>query len=181
MVASMKQSACVLMAQPYKDTYRFLSVSRKHDHTDWGLPGGKLDPGETLSQCAFRECLEETGLKLKIDMGNPFVAVEGGWEVTAYHAIDLIGVDNAYPKEGETGKVGWRSMEDLISGSFGAYNADMFCHFGYLKKFLIHYTGCRSKTLPDVVYAKNAVEASKQFIRDTMGIANIVKCEEVQC
>lgn len=180
MVARMKQSACVLMAQPYKDTYRFLSVSRKHDHNDWGLPGGKLDPGETIAECAYRECLEETGMKLSIDMGNPFVQVEGGWEVTTYHATDLIGVDNAYPKEDEAGKVGWRSMEDLIRGSFGAYNADMFCHFGYLKKFLIYYTRY-SKSLPDVVYAKNAVEASKQFIRNTKGIANIVKCEEVQC
>lgn len=175
----MKYSACVLMAQPYGNTHRFLGVSRKDDHNDWGLPGGKLDPGETIAQCALRECLEETGMKLKIDLDNPFVAVEGDWEVTAYHAIDLIGVDNAYPKEGETGKIGWRSMEDLMNGSFGEYNAEMFRHFGYIKKFLIYYTGCRSKTLPDVVYAKNSTEACKKFIRDTMGIANIVKCEEV--
>lgn len=31
------------------------------DHLDWSLPAGKLDPGETLAECALREVCEETG------------------------------------------------------------------------------------------------------------------------
>ena len=30
-------------------------------HLDWSLPAGKLDPGETLAECALREVYEETG------------------------------------------------------------------------------------------------------------------------
>ena len=37
----------------------------KRGRTWWCLPGGGLEPGETLSACAERELLEETGLKVK--------------------------------------------------------------------------------------------------------------------
>ena len=28
----------------------------------WVLPGGKIDPGETLEECVIREIFEETGI-----------------------------------------------------------------------------------------------------------------------
>jgi 8-oxo-dGTP pyrophosphatase MutT (NUDIX family) len=32
----------------------------------WGLPGGALEPGETIHQALLRECREELGITLKI-------------------------------------------------------------------------------------------------------------------
>lgn len=32
----------------------------------WGLPGGMLEPGESLAECTRREVLEETGLEIRV-------------------------------------------------------------------------------------------------------------------
>ncbi len=32
----------------------------------WGLPGGRMDPGETVDQTVIRECKEETGLDVAV-------------------------------------------------------------------------------------------------------------------
>jgi ADP-ribose pyrophosphatase YjhB (NUDIX family)/GNAT superfamily N-acetyltransferase len=44
---------------------RLLLVKRADDGT-WCLPGGRLEPGESLTDCAVRECREETGLTVVV-------------------------------------------------------------------------------------------------------------------
>lgn len=46
-----------------KENY-ILAVSRKDNQKDFGLPGGKLDPGENFLDACIRETMEETGLNI---------------------------------------------------------------------------------------------------------------------
>jgi 8-oxo-dGTP diphosphatase len=48
----------------------------------WAVPGGKLDPGETVELCAVRELAEETGLVLDAGAVRTFAAIlVDGWLV----------------------------------------------------------------------------------------------------
>ena len=51
------QAAGGLVLNPHRE---MLLIFRRGK---WDLPKGKLDPGETIGQCALREVREETGLK----------------------------------------------------------------------------------------------------------------------
>lgn len=42
-------------------------------HSDWSLPKGKLDPGETAAEAAVREVAEETGVRTAVEEELPSV------------------------------------------------------------------------------------------------------------
>ena len=45
---------------------RIVLVERKYPPPGWALPGGFVDPGESLAQAVRREALEETDLRVSV-------------------------------------------------------------------------------------------------------------------
>jgi 8-oxo-dGTP pyrophosphatase MutT (NUDIX family) len=47
--------------------HRFLLTQERRYGATWSVPGGRVEPGETLVAAAVREVLEETGVPIKLD------------------------------------------------------------------------------------------------------------------
>lgn len=57
----MPLAACVAIMQNDK-----MLLTKREDFEVWCLPGGGIEPNESLPQCAIREAKEETGLDIRI-------------------------------------------------------------------------------------------------------------------
>ena len=94
-------------------------VSRKHDHSDFGLIGGKVDEGESPTQAAIRECKEETGIKIT-NLRVVFAMHRKGRMGYTYIADYSGEID--YDKEKEPHVVKWAKMVEATKGSFAYWN-----------------------------------------------------------
>src|SRR3954462_12718811 len=47
--------------------HRFLMTQEQKYGGSWSIPGGRVEPGETLGGAAIREGLEETGVPIRLD------------------------------------------------------------------------------------------------------------------
>ena len=48
-----------------QDSQGRILLQRRSDYGNWGLPGGAMEPGETIEETMKREIFEETGLQVK--------------------------------------------------------------------------------------------------------------------
>jgi mutator protein MutT len=109
---------------------KVLAVSRKTNHSDFGLAGGKIDPGETSEEAVKRELFEETGL-IATKLHNVFEdldRVEGSKPCPC--RTYLIESWEGEPKAMENAIVEWVSPWKLFEEehSFCKYNIALFDH-----------------------------------------------------
>lgn len=115
---------------------RVLAVSRGHDTSNWGLPGGGVEPGETPEQAARRELREETGV-----VAGPDVQAERVFDapsrtahahVFSYHG--LLWIPEQLLSVPFEGYVKWLEPNDLLAPSctYRDYSARLFAAVGIL-------------------------------------------------
>ena len=121
----MKQAALALLIQDGL----VLGVSRKDNAEMFGLPGGKVEAGESLEEAAARELLEETGFVAE-SLSRVFVRVESDFSCTTF----LVEKFKKQEDSKESGLVKWVTWQTLFDGPFGEYNErlykEVFCTDG---------------------------------------------------
>lgn len=126
------KAACVLVLS---NDSKILAVSRKNDSTAFGIPGGKLDEGESPIAAAIRETLEETGYTVNINTDNRLLCYQSdvdGILVDTFVATIDYNIPRQLCSEKETGVVSFVSREVLYKGPFSLYNKQLLSWYDEL-------------------------------------------------
>lgn len=111
------KAVCVL----YVEGERVLAVARRGTTDQWGLPGGKVDPGEEPLITATRETFEEA-LTRPRGLTELYCGTDGlDCAVLTYVAKEI----TSQPRQGDAGPVAFVSWDQLVDGPFGRYNAQV--------------------------------------------------------
>ena len=116
---------------------------RRSDNKRWAVPGGYMEPGESVTEACEREVMEEAGIRVKATRlvavySNPHILLEypdgNKWQLVVLHfeaekvAGDIMSGD-------ETTDVGYFSLEEIAEMDIGDFDrqriADGFDFQGY--------------------------------------------------
>lgn len=90
-----------------------LAIIHRPKYDDWTFPKGKLDAGEELISCAYREIMEETGLDIELGpfLGEvEYTAIDGEKQVS-YWAAKALSSSKDFQANNEADLLEWHGFE----------------------------------------------------------------------
>lgn len=111
-----------------RDKEKFLLLKRKSPHGQgtWSSPGGHLEFGETLEQCAARETFEETSIILRdvrfSGVTNDFFEAENKHYITIWMECSKFEGEAKINSEREMSEIGWHSIPDMPGPLFLSFH-----------------------------------------------------------
>ena len=95
---------------------RVLLVHQTYGGSRWGLPGGRLEPGESPQQAAVREVAEEAGLDVALDHLIGVYSLRSRRHGLRFIFRGTIQSGVPHPgSDGEISEVAWFAVDDLPS------------------------------------------------------------------
>jgi len=118
------EDVIAILQRAMTEPVRMLIVERKEAPGKWALPGGKVEPGETLLQALTREVKEETGVVVEVaDEFFRGTSSRSGRPVIAFNVTRWSGT----PETREQGvNVRWGTLEDLLDSPFADFYKAMW-------------------------------------------------------
>lgn len=98
-------------------------IGRRPEHVPlgglWEFPGGKVGPGESAADAAVRECLEETGVKVRVERERMVVDHDYDYGNVRIHFFDAVPLE---PDRQPASPFRWVEIRALDRYAFPAAN-----------------------------------------------------------
>lgn len=99
------------------DDFLFMRRKGKHGDGQWSFPGGKLDFGESLEECAIREVKEEVGIDIRdpkfTHLTSDIFTKEGLHFITVLMECYYTGGDIVNKEPDKCSEMMWSKIEDI--------------------------------------------------------------------
>ena len=93
-----------------------IAIIHRPRYNDWSLPKGKIEAGETIVSCAYREVLEETNIETQFGpfLGEVEYFSPDGLKRVSYWAAKSVGDEKPFQPNNEVDKVIWVHISKVI-------------------------------------------------------------------
>jgi 8-oxo-dGTP diphosphatase len=100
-----------------KDSKIELALIHRPRYDDWSFPKGKVDNGEELISCAYREIMEETGLEIELGpyLGRVEYEAIDGPQSASYWAAKSLTSEDTFSPNSEVDLLEWHDIDSARS------------------------------------------------------------------